>query len=468
MLDIYRSLVIPLAIILAFNVSLFVLIKAKVLQRLKLTKNLVVVLLVVTLVPILCIVFTNERKMSSVIFNDVYNNLTSVGKTRAMFLNDRLEGVKYDVERVTQDYLVIKFLQQVSIEKKTRSDPNFNEMVKDVQGHVNRMLTSGEYEDIMLITAEGKIELTGTNHKHAEEVGLDVSGETYFKQGKENTCFTDLFYNKFAGGNLMYIVTPCRDQQGRFVGCVMLEMEMDRIYDVLTNREGLGESGETYLVNKEKLMVSESRFQKDSVLRVKVDTLGVNECLAGKSGVAIYPDYRNIPVIGSWHPVKYTNWVLLAEIDEKEAFEPLGTNRNNQIALVSTIVVIVVLIAIFSARATVKPVQELTSVAEYVGEGKLDRDVKIQSYDEIGFLITVFNEMIKNMRLMAKQAAIISSGDLTASVEAEGERAESFNSMLENLRVLIKRTQDSIARISSASMEILSTSGKCFYSCVSL
>lgn len=98
-------------------------------------------------------------------------------------------------------------------------------------------------------------------------------------------------------------------------------------------------------------MVSESRFQKDSVLKMRVDTLGVNECLAGKSGVAIYPDYRNIPVIGSWHPVKYTNLVLLAEIDEE------------------------------------------------VGEGKLDRDVKIQSYDEIGFLITVFNEMIKKFKI---------------------------------------------------------------------
>jgi len=61
MWDIYWSLVIPLAVILAFNVSLFVLIKAKVIQRLKLTKNLVVVLLVVTLIPIFCIGFSSKE-----------------------------------------------------------------------------------------------------------------------------------------------------------------------------------------------------------------------------------------------------------------------------------------------------------------------------------------------------------------------------------------------------------------------
>ncbi len=458
MLDIYWNLVIPLAIILAFNISLCVLIKIKVIQKLKLTKNLIVVLLVVTLVPILCIVFTNERKTSSIIYDNVCNNLISVGKTRALFLNERFEDVKLDAEVIAKHYIIEEFLRQVSIEKINKSDANFNMLLKNTQEHLNRILSSDKYEDIMLVTAEGKIELTGTKHKHAEELGLDISMEAYFKQGKENTCFTDLFYNKFAGENLMYIITPCNDQQGRFIGCVMLEMDMGRINDVLTNREGLGESGETYLVNKEKLIISESRFLKDSVLKVKVDTLGAREGLAGKSGVAIYPDYRNIPVIGYWHPIKYTNWVLLAEIDKKEAFEPLRMNRKNQIILVSTVVVIVVFIAIFSARITVKPVQELTKVAEYVGEGKLDRDVKTQSYDEIGFLIKVFNEMIKNMRLLARQATIISSGDLTASVEAEGELAGAFNSMLENLRTMIRQTQESIARISSASMEILSSS----------
>jgi len=39
MLDNYWSLVIPLAIILVFNISLFLLIKENIIQRLKLTKS---------------------------------------------------------------------------------------------------------------------------------------------------------------------------------------------------------------------------------------------------------------------------------------------------------------------------------------------------------------------------------------------------------------------------------------------
>ena len=460
MADTYWSIVIPLVIILFFNISLFVLIRAKVIQRLKLTKNLIVVLLVVTSVPVFCIGFAAQRKISTTIYTNVCEKLRSVGKTRAMFLNEKLEEFRLDAESIANNWFVVEVLRQISIEKVNKFDPNFNNMLfQNTHVTLNRIASLKGYNDIMLVSAEGKIELTSAEYGDLEwDVGLDVSTEPYFKRGKEKTYFTDLFYNKFTGKNLLYVVTPCLDQQGRFIGCVIAEININRIYDMLVDRDGLGQSGETYIVNQEKLMVSEARFHKDAVLKIKVDTFGVNEGLAGKSGVSTYPDYRNIPVVGAWHPIKYTNWVLLAEIDEEEAFAPLRATKTQQGILVSITIIMVVVIAIFSARATTKPVQELIAVSMHVGEGKLDKDVKIQSYDEIGILINVFNEMIKNMRLLVKQAGIISKGDLTTNVEAKGELAHAFNYMLENLRVIIKQTQESVGRISSVAAEILANS----------
>jgi len=454
--DIYWSLVIPLVIILVFNVALFVLIKAKVIQRLKLTKNLTVVLLVVTLVPILCIGFVAQRKITSIIFTGICERLKSAGNTRAMFLNEVLEDVRIDAETIAQHWIVTEYLKQISVSKENISDPIFNTLHKNAESHLNRTLSAKGFEDIMLVSTEGKIELTGARHE--TEVGIDISSEAYFKEGREKTYFTDLFYNKFSNKNQMYVVTPCFDLQGMFVGCVMIEMIMEEIYRILEDREGLGDTGETYIVNRDKLMVSESRFQKDSVLKLRVDTVGVNEGLKGTRGQDIYRDYRNKPVFGAWYPIKYTNWVLLAEMDKEEAFAPLRVNRIIHIILISVTVGMVVIIAIFSARATTKPVQELIEVSMHIGEGRLDKDVKIQSYDEIGVLINVFNEMVRNMRLLATQAMVISRGDLTTSVDAKGELAGAFNDMLENLRSLIKQSQDSITRISSASVEMLSCS----------
>ncbi len=68
------------------------------------------------------------------------------------------------------------------------------------------------------------------------------------------------------------------------------------------------------------------------------------------------------------------------------------------------------------------PLQKLIKVSEHISKGDFSQDVKIQSNDEIGNLVKMFNYM------------------------------------LASLRVLNRQTQESIARISSVSVEMLSSS----------
>ncbi|MEK7296502.1 MAG: DUF3365 domain-containing protein [Planctomycetota bacterium] len=105
------------------------------------------------------------------------------------------------------------------------------------------------------------------------------------------------------------------------------------------------------------------------------------------------------------------------------------------------------------------PLQEVIGVSRYLGEGKLDQEVKAQRRnDEIGALIRVFNDMIVGMRLLAMRAATVSEGDLTSDIDEKGDLARAFNLMVKNLRLLIRGCQESIVRISSVSMQMLSNS----------
>ena len=425
MKDMFWSLVIPLVIILVFDISLFILIKAKIMQRLKLVKNLIVIFLVLTLVPLLCVGYVAREKISQVVFHDTYEKIRFIGKARAEILNNMLDTMVTHAETIAKQYTVIEVLKKVSVEGIDRSDLLFNALLKTTQENLDGIISSSKLCDIMLVSAEGKIVLTGISHK--EEIETNVSDEIYFKRGKEKTYFTDLFYNKFVGDNTMYVVTPCHDLLGRFVGCVILEINVKGIYEMLADHEGLGETFETYIVNQDNFIVSESRFIKDAVLKVKVDTLGVNEGLKGKAGIAFYPDYRNIPVIGSWHPIKHINWILLSEISEKEGLAPMRAATTIQLILVSAAGIMTVIIAIFSAFATVKPVQELIKVSKHIGEGNLDQDVKVQSYDEIGTLINAFNAMIGNMRILIKQSqeSIMRVSSVTAEIMSSSEEQSS-------------------------------------------
>ncbi len=92
---------------------------------------------------------------------------------------------------------------------------------------------------------------------------------------------------------------------------------------MMTQRPGLKESGETYLVGQDQLLRSDSRFTPETdVLKRKVDTQASREALAGKTDAKIIKDYRNVSVLSAYAPVEVASgirWALIAEIDKAEA-----------------------------------------------------------------------------------------------------------------------------------------------------
>lgn len=107
-------------------------------------------------------------------------------------------------------------------------------------------------------------------------------------------------------------------------------IDTDSFNTILLNRKGLGQSGEVYLVNNSKMMVSESRFFNNTAI-IAVDTLPVRKCFDSPNGGderGIYNDYRNIPIFGFSYCAKDLGFVLLAEIDRAEVLQPIDNLRN--------------------------------------------------------------------------------------------------------------------------------------------
>ena len=83
--------------------------------------------------------------------------------------------------------------------------------------------------------------------------------------------------------------------------------------------KGRWKSMEAYLVNRDKLMITNSIFVKDAVLKQIVNTLPVVTGLTTKKEVAeFYKDYRGVMVVGASKLIPQLEWVLLTEVDEDE------------------------------------------------------------------------------------------------------------------------------------------------------
>lgn len=121
----------------------------------------------------------------------------------------------------------------------------------------------------------------------------------------------------------------------------------------LSEKEGLGESGENYLVGEDSQIKSTSRHISDW-REVKVSNKSIDFARKNKTGVHLVKDYRGVQVVSAYSPFKYDrlNYVLLSEIDKEEVLLPLK-NLFPKIFLICGIVSLFTLILVYLSFAKI-------------------------------------------------------------------------------------------------------------------
>ncbi len=233
------------------------------------------------------------------------------------------------------------------------------------------------------------------------------------------------------GAPAAFIAAPIFNQS-KFVGVLAIQVPVDEINNVMTgNRkwesDGLGKSGETYLVGQDYLMRSVSRFlvetpeeylqtlatlgvnketlnrirqYKTSILEQKVRTLAAEEAITGKQGIKTIRDYRDIPVLSSYAPLQIEglNWAILSEIDLAEAYAPIYDFERQLLISATLLMLLVILLAMAMASVFVKPINQLIESARKVASGQLDAIATLETQDEFGELAQSFNAMVLSLR----------------------------------------------------------------------
>jgi signal transduction histidine kinase len=234
----------------------------------------------------------------------------------------------------------------------------------------------------------------------------------------KKTTVQDLTKSKL----LIYIGTPVFDETKNIIGFIVLEIPIEAINNIMfgySENNGLGKTGETYLVGDDFLMRSNSRFKENAVFSTVVTSESVLNALSGKTGCDIVPDYRNIPCLSSYSKVNIDglNWVILAEIDEQEAMIPIDSLRNSILLISIIIAAIIFVIAFLISRKITSPLLKLQKATEQIGSGNYTNNLEVTSKDEIGLLTDTFN----NMTLRLKNQ----------SEEIEEQKTKRFSSLID-------------------------------------
>jgi len=252
----------------------------------------------------------------------------------------------------------------------------------------------------------------------------------------EEIAVSDIRYFAPAGVPAGFMIGKILDETGTLLGYAAMEMSIDQINNVMLQREGLGKTGETYLVGSDNLMRSDSYLDpaahsvKASLAnpdKGKVATKAVAEALAGKKGTMIGTNYRGDPVLCAYAPVKVGSmtWALIAERNIDEAS-----------AEVKTIRVIIGLIAVIGIAVIILISLSVT--------GSITRPV---------------NQVIKSLTNGADQtsaaAGQVSSASqhLSQNTSEQAASLEETSSSLDEINTRTKQTTDSTAKVHELSQQ---------------
>lgn len=309
--------------------------------------------------------------------------------------------------------------------------------------YFTRLVQEAGYEDALLLNTDGDVTFSaykgvelGTNlltGPYRDSALAEAYAEAMATNSVNTVVLTD-FDRWIPSLNVpaMWVVSPVGNDAG-ITGAMAFQISIDTINDVMTGNEdwkaqGLGDTGEVYLVGRDDLMRSTARrlvedpddyvkrlisggmaptivdriaAVKGTVLLQPVDTQAVEGAQAGRSGTIVGRDFIGGESVTAYAPLEIEglDWVVIARIDTAEAFEPVNVFTRNVLLSLLGILLGVSLLSLLLAQVFTRPIHRLVGAVHRVAEGDLDVQVPQGSRDEFGDLGSAFNDMASSLRI---------------------------------------------------------------------
>jgi methyl-accepting chemotaxis protein len=322
--------------------------------------------------------------------------------------------------------------------------------------------------------------------------------EAYFKvkaaKGAKDLYMTDFEpYLVSYDDQAAFAAVPVFDGEQQ-IGVLAVQFPIARITTAINSNKtwkaiGLGDTGDAYIVGADKLLRTDLRdvltqpkafltamgekvspMQRQS-LEKKNTSIGlvnaasepVTAALAGQRGVSRFVDFRGVPMVGAYAPLKVAglNWAIVTAIAADEADAPVQAlsqatlTRSAGIAL-AVLVVVGGLMTLFVKRF-MQPIAGLHDAVRSVAQGDTAARSRLVNQDEIGELGRAFDQLLDD-RLAQLAKAQEENETLNNSVIALLQTV--FQLSNKDLTARASVTEDVIGTLSSSINQLSDETGR--------
>ncbi|SFC51848.1 HAMP domain-containing protein [Devosia psychrophila] len=208
---------------------------------------------------------------------------------------------------------------------------------------------------------------------------------------KEGELFLSDFaaYGPSAGAPASFIAAPVYDQ-GLVIGVLAFQMPTALIGEVLDRTQGLGDSGETYLVGQDGLVRNDSPKTSDNdVLNLSLQGEAVTAALAGTAGLDRLSHHDGEDYVAASEPLSFggVDWAVVALESEADISAPSAGLRNTLLIIGAILLALAAVVSVLIARTITRPISRLTDAMAEIAGDRLDLTVPgLERSDELGYM----------------------------------------------------------------------------------
>ncbi|MCF6438702.1 methyl-accepting chemotaxis protein [Pseudoalteromonas luteoviolacea] len=429
--------------------------------------RLLISFMLIGLIPAGILAMVSLWTASTALEKQAYNQLTSIKQIKHKQIDDYLNARKGDLS------VIAKKWQLLVEQNPTLSN---SDLAHNYHSLFDTFINEKGFYDFFVIERDGLISYTVA--KESDYNTNLVTGP--FNNSGLATLFTQVIsarkfiladYSAYAPSNndpAAFIGIPVIID-GQVNSVLALQLSIDAINAIMQQRDGMGETGESYLVGNDFRMRSDSFLDPinhtviasfaGSVEANGVDTVAVRRGLQGISDTEIIIDYNGNPVLSAYLPYTFAGlkWVLLAEIDKAEAFAPVY-KLYWIIALIFLLTVLSVAGAtVLIARSVLKPLGgepiEMRKISERIAAGDL-REQFGRDENAIGvygamrqmntYLTSVIGTIVETTAQLASTATQTSAASEQANASLQEQHAN-----IEQVAEAIQQTSHSIDEVAT-------------------
>jgi methyl-accepting chemotaxis protein len=285
----------------------------------------------------------------------------------------------------------------------TAGDSRYSQTHAVYHPTLRKYLREHAYYDIFLVNPEGRVVYTvfkevdfATNLRTGPYANTGLGRAFAAAMAAPDADFTHLDdfapYEPSYNAAAMFLSAPVYDDTGRSkLGAFIVQVPVDKIFTLMSDRTGLGATGEVYLVGDDDRLRSNLPLSGTKVLEALT---GPNMALAdGAPRVHRTTDAQGRDVFSASEAVSVGGfrWRVMAEQTSAEALAPLHAFERNILALGCLMVLGIGALGWWVARRMTGPILEVTHALRRLADGDLTATVTVRSHDEIGQLATSFD-----------------------------------------------------------------------------